>query len=135
MRRAIPKGYTQNITMLTKFGLDGTVRQALFPVRGHDVAISPDRRLGFFGSMEQQTYVAFDPNTLNRVALGAPFKPDWIGGGHGEFLANGLLAVTERAPKTPYRGKPADHYGHVTLREPRYAQDRGRFQHARHCPA
>ncbi|QGX99485.1 DUF1513 domain-containing protein [Roseovarius faecimaris] len=127
MRRAIPKGYDQNITMLTRFGFDGSVRQALFPVRGHDIAISPDKRLGFFGSMERDTYVAFDPKTLDRIALGKPVRPYWIGGGHGAFLGNDLVAVTERAPKRPYSGKPQDHFGHVTLRDPRSLKIVGDF--------
>ena len=127
MRRAIPKGYDGKVTMLTKFSFDGSVKQALFPLRGHDIAISPDKRIGFFGSMEQQTYVAFDPKTLNRVALGRPFKPDWIGGGHAAFLSDDVVAITERAPRIPYTGTPADHYGRVTLREPRSLKIIGDF--------
>ena len=118
LRKAIPKGYDGRITMLTKFGLDGSVRQALFPIRGHDVAISPDKRVGIFGAMERQTYVAFDPETLDLVAMGRPFQPDWIGGGHSVFLSKKLVAVTERAPKIPYSGTPEDHFGRVTLRNP-----------------
>ena len=127
MRRAIPKGYDQTITMLTKFGLDGSIRQALFPIWGHDIAISPDKRTGFFGSMERQTYVAFDPKTLDLVTLGRPFQPDWIGGGHSAFLSSGVLAVTERAPRRPYSGRPEDHFGRVTLREPRSLRIVGDF--------
>ena len=117
--RAVPKGYRGDYQMLTRLGMDGSLRQALFPVRGHDVDISPDGRLGFFGSMERDAYICFDPQTLDLVAIGAPFAKDWIGGGHGTYLQDGrLLAVSERAPKKPYSGNPEKHYGRITLRDP-----------------
>ena len=118
LRRAIPRGYKGNITLLTRFRGDGEVRQALFPVRGHDIAISPDKNLGIFGAMEGPDYVAFDPGTLDLVARGRPFREGWIGGGHAAFLNRGLVALTERAPKQPFSGQPTDHFGHVSLREP-----------------
>lgn len=119
LARAIPDGYYGSIKMLTRLAGDGSVKQALFPVGGHDVVISPDGGIGFFGALERQDYVSFDPHTLDLVAMGKPYASGWIGGGHGTFIDNGkLLAVSERAPKTPYSGKPASHYGRITLRDP-----------------
>ncbi len=119
MARAIPKKYTGSIRLLTKLGLDGEVVQALFPVHGHDVEISADGKIGFFGSLEQDTYVCFDPKSLDLIALGKPWKEEWIGGGHGIFVNQGkLLAVSERAPKVGYRGQPSKHFGRITLRDP-----------------
>jgi len=117
--RAIPKDYRGNYQILTRLGMDGSLTQALFPVRGHDVDVSPDGRLGFFGSMERDNYVCFDPHTLDLVSIGKPFAKGWIGGGHGTYLQDGkLLAVSERAPKKPYTGKADQHYGRITLRDP-----------------
>ncbi len=127
MRRAIPSGYDGKISMLTKFSTDGSVRQNLFPVRGHDIAISSDGKTGVFGSMERQSYVTFDPETLDLVALGTPFGPDWVGGGHGIYLTDGTLALSERAPIIPYTGKPEDHFGRITLRDPQTMKIIGDF--------
>lgn len=117
--RAVPKNYSGNYQMLTRLGMDGSLTQALFPVRGHDVDISPDGKLGFFGSMERDNYICFDPETLDLISIGKPFAKGWIGGGHGTYLQGGkLLAVSERAPKVSYSGKPEKHYGRITLRDP-----------------
>ena len=120
LARAIPDGYYGSIKMLTRLAANGTVKQALFPVGGHDVVISPDGQVGFFGALERQDYVSFDPQTLDLVAMGKPCASGWMGGGHGVFIEDGrLLAISERAPKNPYSGQPGSHYGRITLRDPR----------------
>ena len=119
LARAVPKNYRGSIRLLTRLGLNGEIAQALFPVHGHDVQISPDGKIGFYGSLEHQSYVCFDPKTLDLIGLGSPFKKNWIGGGHGIFVEGGsLLAVSERAPRVGYRGKPEHHFGRITLRDP-----------------
>lgn len=119
LARAVPKSYKGPVRLLTRLGLDGDVAQALFPVHGHNVEISPDGRIGFYGSMEYRSYVCFDPKTLDLITLGKPYGKDWVGGGHGAFIDNGThLALSERAPRVGYRGGPEKHYGRITLREP-----------------
>lgn len=119
LARAVSKRYKGPVRLLTRLGLGGDVTQALFPVHGHNVEISPDGQVGFFGSMEYQSYVCFEPKSLDLITLGKPYAKDWIGGGHGTFIQNGaLLALSERAPRVGYRGSPEKHFGRITLREP-----------------
>lgn len=111
-------------TLLTRLGADGTVRQAIFPVIGHDVEISQDGRIGFLGRMNlgggegAAHHVTFDPETLELIALGTSLGPYWRGGGHGLFLADGTLLCAERAPQARYRGTPSAHYGRLSRRDP-----------------
>ena len=119
LMRAVPKDYDGSVRLLTRLGMDGDVAQALFPVYGHDVGISPDGRTGFFGNLEERSYVTFDPKSLDLIALGSPVAEGWIGGGHGVFIDGGaVLALSERAPKVGYLGRPDRHFGRITLREP-----------------
>ncbi|MBI1217344.1 MAG: DUF1513 domain-containing protein [Rhodobacteraceae bacterium] len=113
------------LSMLTRLGADGSVKQAVFPVNGHDVEIAPGGRVGFFGRMEYDGarsaahHVAFDPATLELVAQGQPVKPAWRGGGHGEFLPGGdVLLTSERRPLAGFAGHPEAHYGLIALRDP-----------------
>ncbi|MHA6324303.1 DUF1513 domain-containing protein [Roseivivax sp. CAU 1753] len=111
-------------TLLTRIAPDGTVRQAAFPVIGHDVAISPDGRVGFFGRMGYKSrgstahHVIFDPETLEMIGTGRPPGSEWRGGGHGVFLPEGPLLTTERAPMAAYSGRPEAHHGRLSLRDP-----------------
>lgn len=112
-------------TLLTRVDPDGAVVQAIFPITGHDVAISPDGRVGFFGRMGVAAekggahHIAFDPETLQEVARGTALKAGWRGGGHGLFLPDGSALLTaERAPLTGYRQRPEAHYGRIALRDP-----------------
>ena len=119
LMRAVPKDYDGSVRLLTRLGMDGEVAQALFPVYGHDVGINPDGRTGFFGNLEERSYVTFDPKSLDLIALGSPVAEGWIGGGHGVFIDGGaVLALSERAPKVGYLGRPDRHFGRITLREP-----------------
>lgn len=111
-------------TMLTRISPRGEVRQAVFPVIAHDVAISPDGRAGFFGRMNlgggegAAHHVTFDPQTLEMIAVGRSLGPGWRGGGHGLFLPDGTVLCAERAPERPYAGRPSDHYGRLSRRDP-----------------
>jgi hypothetical protein len=111
-------------TLLTRIAPDGTIRQAAFPVIGHDVAISPDGKIGFFGRMGYRErgntahHIAFDPESLELIATGTPPGQAWRGGGHGVFLEDGTLLTTERVPLRAYSGTPERHYGRIVLRDP-----------------
>ncbi|MEM7303479.1 MAG: DUF1513 domain-containing protein [Pseudomonadota bacterium] len=117
--RNVPTDYDGPVRLLTRLGFDGSLKQAVFPVFGHDVAISPDGSVGFFGSLEYENFVSFDPQTLDLIAIGRPLGEGWIGGGHGLYLDDGkVLTVTERAPKTGYLGTPEQHHGRISFRDP-----------------
>lgn len=119
MSRGVPVDYDGPTRLLTRLGLDGDIVQAIFPVHGHDIKISPDEKTGFFCSLENDSYVSFDPETLDVISIGKPWKQDWIGGGHAMFVNDGdQLAITERAPKVGYSGTPSEHFGRITLRDP-----------------
>lgn len=118
LARGVPKDYEGSVRMLTRLDLAaGSVKQALFPVHGHDVAISPDGRIGVYASLEHRSFVSFDAETLDVLAIGAPHARGWIGGGHSVFLDEKTVAVTERAPRRGYRGAPEPHFGAITIRE------------------
>lgn len=118
------RGRDGPLTLLTRIAPDGGVRQAIYPLIAHDVAISPDRRVGFFGRMNlgggegAAHHAAFDPETLEMVALGRSLGPGWRGGGHGVFLPDGSILCSERAPDRPLTGRAADHYGRLSRRDP-----------------
>ena len=117
--RGVPVDYDGPIRMLTRFDTDGTVSQAVYPVFGHDVVISPNEKFGFFGSLEFDSYVCFDPDSLDVISLGKPNKDGWVGGGHGVFLEKSSnLIISERAPKVGYQGAPEKHFGCLTIRDP-----------------
>lgn len=110
-------------TLLTRIGGDGSVRQAVFPVIGHDVAIAPGGKLGILGRMGNgggdaaAHHVAFDPDTLEMVAAGASPGAGWRGGGHGVYLTQSTVLCAERAPLIAYDGRPGAHHGRVSVRE------------------
>lgn len=119
LARNIPKGFDGDIRMITRVGSGGAVDQALFPVNGHDVAVSPDGRVGLFPTFEDASLAAFDPKTLDLVAIGQAAGEGWRGGGHAAYVDGGaFVAVSERAPAGGYRGAPERHFGQVTLRDP-----------------
>jgi hypothetical protein len=112
-------------TLLTRLAPDGSLRQAVYPIIGHDVAIAPDgatglmARMGNSGRHGEAHHVLFDAATLELVAEGPPPVAGWRGGGHGVFLPGGPLLTAERAPAGPYAGHPQAHYGRIALRDPR----------------
>lgn len=110
-------------TLLTRLTPDGTIRQAVFPMIGHDVAIAPDGRSGLMGRMGnsgrsgEAHHLLFDAATLQMIATGRPPAPGWRGGGHGLFLPGGLVLTAERAPSGPYAGRPEAHFGRIAVRD------------------
>ena len=104
--------------MLTRIGLDGSVRQTLLPVHAHDVDIAPDRSIGVLCGFEDRTHVAFDPHTLELAAVAASGGEGWRGGGHAAYLGGGgTVLLSERAPRVPLNGPLERHFGKVTIRE------------------
>ena len=117
--RALPRSYAGSTTLLSRINLDGSIQQAVFPIRGHGVHIAPDAKTGVFSSLEGRTLICFDADTLDAVALASAHKADWIFGGHAAYSADGRhLLVAERAPLGPFEGRPEAHYGAITVRDP-----------------
>lgn len=118
MARAIkdPKGIAK---MLTRIGMDGSVRQTLLPVAAHDVEVAPDGSVGILCGFEADGHCAFDPKTLDLVATAPSWREGWRGGGHAVYLDGGkTLIVSERAPAQPAKGGLEHLYGRLTIRDP-----------------
>ena len=77
LARGVPAGYDGSVRMLTRLDPMGGIIQALFPLHGHDVALAPDRRIGFFAGFQHRNMATFDPATLDVAALGEPVRPGW----------------------------------------------------------
>lgn len=105
--------------LLSRIGLNGDIRQTLLPAHAHDVAISPDRKLGVLCGFENRGQVAFDADTLELVALEAPFAEGWRGGGHAEYINDGRMVIlSERAPrKSASNSNLEQQYGRITIRD------------------
>lgn len=103
--------------MLTRIGLDGSIRQTLLPVLAHDVDIAPDRSIGVLCGFEDKTHVAFDPVTLELAAVATSGGDGWRGGGHAAYLGGDKVVLSERAPRAPLNGPLERHFGKVTIRE------------------
>lgn len=103
--------------MLTRIGMDGSVRQTMLPVHAHDVDISPDRSVGVLCGFEDKAHVAFDPQTLELAAVAASGGEGWRGGGHAAYLGGDTVLLSERAPRAPLNGPLDRHFGKVTIRE------------------
>ncbi|WP_156174376.1 DUF1513 domain-containing protein [Hoeflea sp. IMCC20628] len=115
--------------LLTRIGMDGEARQALLPAYAHDVEISPDSSVGVMCGFEATDQVAFDPDTLDLVAVAPSFDKGWRGGGHAAYLGNGkTVLMSERAPKQSLRdGKIEAHYGRITIRDVDTLKIRGSY--------
>jgi len=106
--------------LLTRVSPTGDLLQAVFPVQGHDVKISPDGRVGVYCGFEAGDHVAFDPETLDLLAIAPSLDIGWRGGGHAAFAADGHVLLSERAPRAALNGDaPAVRYGRVSIRDPR----------------
>ncbi|MGJ3265511.1 MAG: DUF1513 domain-containing protein [Salinarimonas sp.] len=105
--------------LLSRIGMDGSVRQALLPAHAHDVEIAPDRSVGVLCGFEAADQVAFDPLTLDLVAQAPAFGEGWRGGGHAAYLDEGrAVLLSERAPRRARDGGPIDaHFGRITIRD------------------
>ncbi|MHA1571373.1 MAG: DUF1513 domain-containing protein [Alphaproteobacteria bacterium] len=118
--RAVPRGYDGPLTLLTRVDLDsGHAIRAAFALQGHAVTLAPAGGVGVFSAIRDRRIIAFDTQSLDLLAVSEPFANDFTGGGHGLFLPeSGLLLTTERAPYRAYSGRPENHYGRLTLRDP-----------------
>ncbi len=117
--RNLADNYDDQSVMISMIRADGSTEQALFPLRGHDVAISPDGRIGHINALEHETYATFDAETLDLIALSSPVKEGYFGGGHSTFIDDvSTLAISERAPKRPFTSDPEGYHGFISLRDP-----------------
>lgn len=115
--------------LLTRIGMNGEMRQTLLPAYAHDVEISPDRSVGVMCGFEATDQVAFDPDTLDLVAVAPSFSKGWRGGGHAAYLSDGKsVLLSERAPRRSLSGgKIEDHYGRITIRDTDTLKIRGSY--------
>jgi len=120
-----PAGWDGPRTLVSILDLgapDAPPRRAAYPVRGHGIALAPAAGVAVFAGMEGDTIAAFDPETLDLVAMAAPMRPGWRFGGHALTLPDGLhVAIAERAPAEPIGPDPmadlARMAGRVVIRE------------------
>jgi hypothetical protein len=105
--------------MLTRIGMDGSVRQTMLPALAHDVEVAPDRSVGVLCGFEADGHCAFDPDTLDLVGHAPSFGEGWRGGGHAVYLDGGkTVIISERAPVQPPKGGLEPLYGRLTIRDP-----------------
>ncbi len=116
---AVPRDWQGALSLLTRVDEgDGSVRRALFPVAGHEITISPDGQHGVFNSLNDGHCVAFSPETLESRGIHSHGE-GFIGAGHAFYLPEGgPLVIAERREWRAYTGKPEDHHGRITLRDP-----------------
>lgn len=106
--------------LMTRVGLDGTIRQALLPAAAHDVEVAPDRSVAVLCGFEAPSQVAFDPESLDVLSVAPCSAPDGRGGGHAVWLDGGrVVALTERAPRRPLGSGPEAQFGRVSFRDPK----------------
>jgi len=115
--------------LLTRIGMNGEVRQALLPAYAHDVEISPDRSVGVMCGFEATDQVAFDPDTLDLIAVAPSFSKGWRGGGHAAYVVDGkTVFMSERAPRQSLRGGNVEaHHGRITIRDVDTLKIRGSY--------
>jgi hypothetical protein len=113
--------------MISRIGMDGSVRQALLPAWAHDVEIAPDKSVGVLCGFEARDHVAFDPETLELAALAPAFAPGWRGGGHAVYIDGGRsVLISERAPRQSVPdGRLASQFGRITIRDAATLKIRG----------
>ena len=119
LRRQLPSAYDGPATLVTRIDeADGSIGRALMPIRGHAIAMRPDRQLAVWNSMEGDTVLSFDPTSLELASLRGFEGEAIVGGGHAVFTRDGSqVIVTERRRLDAYTGHPADHYGQVSIRD------------------
>ncbi len=118
--RAVPAGHDGAVTLLSRIDLTtGKAARAAYPLQGHAVVLAPRRNTGVFASIRDRRMLAFDATSLDVIALSRPFAEGYTGGGHARYLPDGsALLVTERAPYRAYAGRPEEHFGRITIRDP-----------------
>lgn len=119
LRRHLPAGHEGPVTMVTRLDeRDGGVRRMLLPVHGHAISVHPDGRSAFWSSLNRETQLTFDTASLEPVRLAGPHDPDFMGGGHAAYTPDGrTLLVVERRRFRDFTGRPADHFGRITIRD------------------
>lgn len=111
-----PDGFKK---IISRIGMDGSIRQSLLPVNAHDVEVAPDRSVGVLCGFEAGEHCAFDPDTLDMVGYAPSFGEGWRGGGHAQYLdGGGTVILSERAPQKPVKGGFEPHFGRLTIRDP-----------------
>ncbi len=104
--------------MISRIGMDGSVRQTLLPVNAHDVEIAPDASVGVLCGFEGGEHCAFDPKTLDMVGYAPSLGEGWRGGGHAQYVDGGkTVFLSERAPQKPAKGGLEPLYGRITIRD------------------
>jgi len=105
--------------MITRVGMDGSIRQALLPVNAHDIEVAPDRSIGVLCGFEGDEHCSFDPDTLEMAGIAPSFREGWRGGGHAAYLDGGRTVIlSERSPKQQAKGGLEHLYGRLTIRDP-----------------
>lgn len=105
--------------MITRVGMDGSIRQRLLPVNAHDIEVAPNRSIGVLCGFEGAEHCSFDPDTLEMAGIAPSFREGWRGGGHAVYLAGGKTVImSERSPKQQARGGLEHLYGRLTIRDP-----------------
>ena len=111
--------------MITRVGMDGSIRQTLLPVNAHDIEVAPDRSIGVLCGFEGAEHCSFDPETLEMAGIAPSFREGWRGGGHAAYLDGGrTVIISERSPKQQARGGLEHLYGRLTIRDPQTLQIR-----------
>lgn len=111
--------FSKPYRLLTRITLAGDVTQALLPAWAHDVKISPDKSAGILCGFEKTDHAAFDPETLDLLAVAPAYKKGWRGGGHAAFPGSGTTVLTsERAPRRARReSRLKKQYGRISIRD------------------
>jgi hypothetical protein len=119
--RALAEGYDGPVTMVSRvvLGNEAPPDRALFPIKGHAITPNPAGSAALFVGMNDPTALTFDHGNLDMIAPATPHAAGVVFGGHGVFTADGKTAfVTERVdPKAPFSGRPADHFGWISVRD------------------
>ena len=118
--RALPRGYDGPVTMITRIALDAdSVERALFPIVGHAITLDPARSRALFVGKNDDAILVIDPASLDLTATARPHADGFLFGDHVAFTADGktVFAVERRDPGAPYSGRPADHFGRISVRD------------------
>ena len=120
LRRDFPANYQEPGTLLTRVSEhDGSVRRALMPLRGHAVTVAPSGKSAVWASMNGDSFLSLDPESLEIERFAASHGEAFIGGGHAAFSADGReLFVAERKRYGPLPERPEAQFGQVTIRDP-----------------
>ena len=122
MGRALPPEYDGTITMMTRIGTaDDPEVRALYPLRGHQILVAPDRRSVLFVGMNDPGLASVDFTSLDLQRIAKPHDEGFLFGGHACFSADGraLFVAERRTPDRPFGGTPQAHFGRITVRDPR----------------